>query len=373
MQAGVKSLFFIAVLPVALLATSAVTLRFGPAHRAVIRPEEDCHFEDKTVQAIRIERAILDDDGKETGRAVVGSCSKTKLTEDYWTYTLDERGKVQSKQNTTVRFDDRGQFIEQANRTWGDDGQEDLMQFQTTYDPQGRPSVERTIDDSGAHAVRYTYNDVGDQVTVTRFDQDGKVESVDTLRYDDEHHLIEKIPQDGVATSYRYDAQGQLSEEIFHSGGGEQNAVVYAYDAQGRQLSKRSLAGPARAVVTINGFSYWPNGLIKGEWLLRPTTAPPSYDPPGLTFEHWAYDEHNHLAEEWAYSQTRDELPKRFVVLVDDQLETFGTSNGLRSYAYTYDSHGNWVKAVETQLSDNDDPGSGREVTAITYRQIAYR
>lgn len=59
--------------------------------------------------------------------------------------------------------------------------------------------------------------------------------------------------------------------------------------------------------------------------------------------------------------------------LVDGRLETFGTSNCLRSFAYTYDSHGNWIKAVETQLSDPDEPASEREVIAITYRVIGYR
>jgi hypothetical protein len=50
----------------------------------------------------------------------------------------------------------------------------------------------------------------------------------------------------------------------------------------------------------------------------------------------------------------------------------FDGTNGLRSISYTYDSHGNWIKAVETGLSSDRDSHSGRIIHAVTYRAIHY-
>jgi YD repeat-containing protein len=371
MQAAVRILLLLAALPFGLFATSEVVIRSGPAYDGIIRPEEDCNFKDKTIAAIRIEKAILNDDGKEIGRAVVRSCSKTKSIEEYWVYTLDEHGKVQDKRKDSTRQDDRGRIVETTTHTW-DDGQESIERYQMTYDSEDRLLEERmTANDGETRTSRHTYDDRGDTV-VTNIGENGTVESITKFRYDDQHHLLARTSDKGPETHCKYDLQRRLVEET--SGVGESRSTyLYTYDEQGRPLSKRLLVGSSQQSTWVNGFSYWPNGLIKEEWLFRPPPSQPGLDPPGLTFQSYAYDEHDHLTQEWVYRQTREDSAKKFLIPVDNRLETFGASNGLPLFTYTYDSHGNWIKAVETQVSEADEPASEREVTAITYRQIEYR
>jgi YD repeat-containing protein len=372
MQAAVKVLLLLSALPFGLFATSSVVIRSGPPYAGIIHPEEDCNFKNKMIAAIRIEKAILNEDGKEIGRAVVGSCSKTGSTEEYWFYTLDERGKVTDTRQDSTRQDNRGRIVEIITRTW-DDGRESVERYHTTYDSDGRLLEGRRIESDGeTHTSRYTYEDGGNMVVSTEFNKDGKVESVSTSRYNDQHHLLAETRDKGTETRYKYDVRGRLVEEVWRVGG-SRSTYLYTYDEQGRPLSKRLLVGPSQQNAWVGGFSYWSNGLIKDEWLFRSPASQSSFDPPGLTLESYAYDEHDRLTQEWVYRQTREGLPQRFLVPVDGRLEIFGSSNGLRSFAYTYDSHGNWIKAVETQLSDPDEPASEREVAAITYRQIGYR
>lgn len=372
MQAPVRFLLLFAAWRLSLFVTSAVVIRSGPAYEGIVEPQNDCGFRDKAISAIRIDQAILNEDGQEIGRATICACSKTKSAEEYWSYTLDEGGLVQDKRKDIVRFDDRGHIIEIATHTW-DDNQEVIHRAQMTYDAEGRLSEDRTLESDGETQIsRHTYDEWGNLITSAETDRNGNPLFVIAFRYDDQHHVLAKM-KDGKPESYsRYDLQGRLIEEV--SGTGENKITyLYTYDGQGRPLSKRLLAGPSQQLQWVNGFSYWPNGLIKEDWLFRPATAYPSWESPGLRLESYAYDENDHVTQEWTYSQGGKGARKNFVIPVNGRLETFGASNGLPSFAYTYDSHGNWNKAVETMLSDSSEPASKREIQSIFYRQIDYR
>jgi len=58
---------------------------------------------------------------------------------------------------------------------------------------------------------------------------------------------------------------------------------------------------------------------------------------------------------------------------VGDEDLLFDRTNGLRSTSYTYDSRGNWIKAVVTRLSSDRDLNSNRIIDSVTYRIIKYR
>jgi hypothetical protein len=151
------------------------------------------------------------------------------------------------------------------------------------------------------------------------------------------------------------------------SGQGETRTVLrYAYDEEGRPISYRQTYGSSPERTWTSGYSYWPSGLIKEEWQLDEHGLPTKYS-------WYDYDEHKHYTQEWTYTPALKDRPENFVHLVDGHLRAFGETNGLPVITYTYDAHGNWVKATETRRSSPADPGSEREVTSIIYRQIEYR
>lgn len=359
-------------LPISLFGSS-VDLRIGPAYDGLVDPSVDCTLKDKTIKAIRIETAIFDDDGKEIRRALLGTCSKTEFAEENWIYSLDDDGRVRKREKDTTQIDDNGRIIEAARHTWTEQSKEEtdgeeFVRYQNTYDPAGRPLDFRIIDtDGSAHTWRNTLDDRGDAVVVTSIDSDGEIESVDRYQFDDQHHPISESTNNGpVDHRYRYDPRGRLMEEI--TGDGEnRNTVLYTYDEAGRQLSKSTFAGPSpRRPSWQDGFSYWPNGYIKEEWRLN-------WQGAATSFESYAYDGHDHLTQNWVYNPGRNDQPQKFLAIVDGHIQTFGGSNGLLLITYTYDSHGNWVKAVESKLSVASEPASKRGVTAILYQQIEYR
>lgn len=241
--------------------------------------------------------------------------------------------------------------------------------YETTYDSQGRVLQIRTIDEEGlANTVQYGLDERGDPVVTTTLNSDGSIDYVTRSRYDDEHHLLCESTDfhgQGDTTCFKYDDRGRLIERS--SGQGETKTVLrYVYDEEGRPISYRQNYGPSPERTWTGGYSYWPSGLIKEEWQLDEQGLPTKYSS-------YAYDEHKHYTQEWIYTRDLKDEPENFVVLVDGHLRGFRNSNGLPTIAYTYDAHGNWVKAIETRLSSPADPGSEREVTSIIYRQIEYR
>jgi YD repeat-containing protein len=372
MQAAVRLLLLLAVLPISLFATSSVDIRIGPAYDGLVHPSVDCILKDKTVKAIRIETAIFNDDGQEIRRATLRTCSKTDSAEEFWIYSLDEDGSVRKREKDTTRFDDHDRVIEQIFHTWTEKSEvemkgEQVLRHQITYDAAGKPLDFRMIDSDGsAHTSRSTFDDRGDEVAVTGIDSDGEIEFVTQYQFDDQHHRISESTDRGpVDHRYKYDPQGRLIEEI--TGEGEsRNTVLYTYDEGGRQLSKSTFVGLSPRMQWRHGFSYWPNGYIKEEW---------SLDSQGTAarFESYAYDEHDHMTQNWVYNPGKNGEVLKFLVTVDGHLQSFGGSNGLPIITYAYDSHSSWVEAVETKLSDYNEPASEREVTAIFYRQIEYR
>jgi hypothetical protein len=151
------------------------------------------------------------------------------------------------------------------------------------------------------------------------------------------------------------------------SGQGETRTVLrYVYDEEGRPISYRQSSGSSPERTWTGGYSYWPSGLIKEEWQLDEKGLPTKYS-------WYAYDKHKRYTQEWIYTPAVKGNPENLVLVVDGQLRGFGHTNGLPIVTYTYDAHGNWVKAIETRLSSPGDPSSKRELTSILYRQIEYR
>lgn len=86
----------------------------------------------------------------------------------------------------------------------------------------------------------------------------------------------------------------------------------------------------------------------------------------------YEYDKRGHHTKEWVYELRPESTGHgRFKVDVDGREFMFDRTNGLPSTVYTYDSHGNWVKAVVTRISE-DGTESSRRVTERTYRKVEY-
>jgi YD repeat-containing protein len=283
-------------------------------------------------------------------------------------FTLDEDGSVLKREKDVTRLDDHRREIEYLVYTWAD-RKMFTARYETTYDSQGRILQTRTVDEEGlANIVRYSLDERGDPVVATHIDSDGEIDYVTRSRYDGEHHLLSERTGGngpGDTTYLKYDDRGRLIERI--SGQGEARTVLrYTYDEEGRPISYLHVIGSSPERTWTGGYSYWPSGLIKEAWTLDEHGVPTKYSS-------YAYDERKHHRQEWVYTRAVNDRPENFVVLVDGHLTAFGETNGLPLITYTYDAHGNWVKAIETRLSSPSDPSSEREVTSITYRQIEYR
>lgn len=348
---------------ICLFATSAVEIR----HEGLTRPEEDCLSEDETVRVVRIEAAVFGDDGQEIRRAPIRTCLKSKSNKEEWVFTLDEDGSVLKRERNVTRLGDHGRVIEYAVYTWAD-GKMSSTRYETTYDSQGRVLQTQTVDEEGsADTLQYVLDERGDPVVTTNIDSEGEINYVTRSRYDDKHHLLfERTDgEGGDTTSFKYDDRGRLIERI--SGRSETRTVFrYEYDEEGRPISYRQIYGSSPERTWTGGYSYWPGGLIKEEWQLHQQGLPTKYSS-------YAYDDYKHYRQEWIYTRALKDEPENFVLIVDGHVRTFGQSNGLPVITYTYDAHGNWVKAIETRLSSPAHPGSEREVTSIIYRQIEYR
>jgi hypothetical protein len=178
---------------------------------------------------------------------------------------------------------------------------------------------------------------------------------------------------------FHYNDQGQLLEEIFNW----QNSparYVYEYNKSGRPRSIETITGSIPASTEdVYGrcgdcgvfpgkttYRYNDDGLLTEERVIQPGNQL-------IRLSEYAYDGHRHHTREWIYSADPSGKSARDVRLhIDGEDLLFDATNGLRSISYTYDSHGNWIKATETRLSSDRDLNSKRIVDSITSRAIEY-
>lgn len=195
-----------------------------------------------------------------------------------------------------------------------------------TYDAKGRMTEERytAADDAPLYTARYTFDGNGRKKERGVYAPNETLRMKREFKYDDKEKLIEWS---------EYDADGLL-----------RNKNIYAYDDD-RQVSERT---------TFNA-----KGSLVDRW---------SY----------AYDETGNKKEETRY-YADGSIDTRYVYTLDEKGNRVEASKynakdeavGKESYAYDFDSNGNWIKRTTVRLINNAGKTEAEPVE-ITYRKIAY-
>ena len=369
-------------LPV-LLTGQQIRLTTGP-WGGLAENEQDCSVQGR-VQSIRITRSEIEDDGHQGARQATAKCifDRKGRIFDYWQYS--DYGNGKHTQRTLSLFDSRNRPVEVDDFDMNKDPKRP-QRLLVKWDAKDRELETRSIDSDGSvnYWVSVEYDSQKDTVKQTHHDgSTGKIRSTTIRQYDTSHHLIhEEIrninPDTESKETFRNNDAGQRIEAFY--GEGESARYIYAYDEHGR-LSSETVTGPiptrtgnahgfcgdCGAFLGKTTYRYDDNGLITEERTIQPGNIL-------VGLSRYAYDGHGNHTRLWVYrANPSDKRPSKFRAQVDGEDLLFNWTNGLRSISYTYDSHGNWIKAVETQLSSNIDADSGRVISSITYRSIRYR
>jgi hypothetical protein len=368
------------ILPV-LAGASQVVLATGP-RAGLADNQQDCSFQGH-VRRIRIEHSGIGKDGRESKHELRTSCSFDRHGHQLEDLEYHDQGQYGTAVTRWVFFyDSHGRRIEGDTFDTGEDSKHP-RRFLTKYDFNGRESEEVSVDPDGGIDSRVVkeYDSRGDAVKETTYESDGKPSGVTIRHYDRAHHIIREedlgVNHSGVnpgpasKRSFRYNDKGQRIEDSFEWEGAPARQI-YEYDERGRLRSSETITG---AIPAPTGNSY---GLC-GDCGLFPGKTTYRYNDEGLLTEErviqpgnklirlseYAYDSHGRHTREWVYSSDPSGTYPRKDLLFD-------RTNGLRSTSYTDDSHGNWIKAVETHLSSDRDSNSDRIIDSITYRKIEY-
>lgn len=226
-------------------------------------------------------------------------------------------GSVQSVRIETSKMIERsGNYVE---------GPREVVETKT-YDGNGRMTEERytAADDALLYTARYTFDGNGRKKERGVYAPNESLRMKREFKYDDKENLIEW---------YEYDADGSL-----------RSRNIYDYDDH-KNISERT---------TFNA-----KGSLIDRWT-------------------YTYDENGNKKEETRY-YADDSIDTRYVYTLDEngnRVETAkfnakGEPVGKESYAYEFDSNGNWIKRTTARLID--DAGKAEsEPLEIAYRKIAY-
>ncbi len=367
-----------------LLAGQQITLTTG-GRAGLARNQEDCSFQGP-VRSIRIEHSEILEDGSEGKRELDANCTFDRKGQALDGVAYQDHGPY----GTTVNrwryvYDSHGRTVETDIFDVAE-GTKHPRRYLVKYDSKGREWETRSLDSDGSIDLRVVteYDSRGDTERETTYGFDDKIASVSTRHYDAAHHIVQEEsrnvnPESESKKIFRYNSNGQQIEEIFDS---EDKPARYGttYDERGRPRSIETITGP---ISTTAGndyglcndcgvfpgkrtFRYNDDGLLIEERVIQPGNNL-------IRLSQYAYDSHGHHTQEWVYSlDPLSKYARNVRVRVDGEDLLFDGTNGLPSISYTYDSRGNWIKAVQTALSSNRDLHSGRIIYSVTYRAIQY-
>ena len=372
------------ILPV-LVSAQQILLATGPT-AGLADNQSDCSFQG-SVRSIRIEHSEIEEDGHEGQRELTAKFifDRNGREREYWRfYDQGQYGKVITRY--VFLYDPQGRVIETDTFDMKEDARRP-QRLLTKYDSEGREWETRSLDTDGSIDNRTVreYDARGDAVKETAYGFEGKISSVEIRQYDTAHHVIRQeirnmIPESVSTKIFRYNEKGQRLETFLDWEDGPAH-YVYEYDEHGRLSSVETISGPIPAHMG-NGYGFCDDcGVFPGKTTFR-------HDNRGLLTEErviqpgnklirlseYAYDARGHHVREWVYSTNPSGgHPSEIKLRVGDEDLLFDRTNGLRSTSYTYDSRGNWIKAVVTRLSSDRDLNSNRIIDSVTYRIIKYR
>jgi YD repeat-containing protein len=217
-------------------------------------------------------------------------------------------------------------------------------------------------DGSIAGKTVYAYDAKGNLTGETGYDSRGMVSGKTSHKYDPAGRKIEILSHaaDGqplTTTSYSHDSAGRLVEESYqdHKSKELSTKILYTYDEKGRLLAKKSEGGWRAFGGVDETYDYDEKGL-----LIKRTNK--------STIRSWryTYDDNGRRRQE-----ELDGLPPRVLIKLDDKgnvtkkVTGGGASQPIpmawdaeETYAYDYDSHGNWIKQAMTKATSKQTKDS---------------
>ena len=366
----------------ALLFSTLLVPRLASGDTVVIPPPglepnpSDCSFTGQ-VKAVRIETARVNPDGSEGARTLSRRCSFDRQAHSLkvWSYP--------DEQLFTSIYDAQGHNIESdiANLSHP----RHTYRHVVTFDAHGRAIESKSFEPDGTlnyHTV-YTFDARGDLIKETSYDDSGHPANTTVSVYDSGHHLLSAKfsgRNGGVfsADFFRYDQAGRVIERTIRSPAGT-TLYRFSYEQQGRVQSVETIPQNPAPPESANLYG------ICGDCGPFPGRTITHYDDRGRILEiqviqppdkliqlsRYAYDAQGHHTEDWTYYQNpSQDHPLAITLQLDGKNVSFDRSNGLPSTTYTYDSHGNWIKAVVTTISSAEP--NARRISAVTHRSLKY-
>ena len=218
-----------------------------------------------------------DDSGADTAveaRSPYANCIEegTDSLGGSWTITYDADGNMvlvtyqtDSETGTTVyTWDDNGNQLSQE-ADWGDDGVIDYL-YVYAYDDQGRRVLSEYTYASGDFTrIEMTYNADGSE-TRSRYDETGRREERTHTTYNEHGYPVDvatdnsgdDIPEQSSRYTYVYDSSWRALEQALDNGvdGIVDSLSTFAYDTEGRTLSRRDTTPPNPGFYQLNEWSY---------------------------------------------------------------------------------------------------------------------
>ncbi|MEO6391423.1 MAG: tetratricopeptide repeat protein [Pyrinomonadaceae bacterium] len=250
--------------------------------------------------------------------------------------------------------------------------------------------VHTVLVESGAAAgslVRIsqtTYDSGGFLTDVLTFDEKGELARREVYQYDGGRKLTELLRYDGKNAStgkvvYAYDSDGRrIGATTYDVGGKESAKTTYANDGRGNLAHETTDTLPVIPMFTENTQFVYNSG---GQLIRKLEKS--ALGSSETTYE---YDSDGHLTQvrsEKAVDKQR--ISYDSAGLIKDESRTILGSEYFKTYAYEFDSQGNWIKqtATETLLRDTSatpvlslpgatTPRRRTPVTVIVRRTITY-
>lgn len=336
----------------------------------------DCTFAGP-VKSIRIE-TIWNESGRRSNHSEeTASCTFTWNGSPLKLH-FQERGE--NSQYFVSRYDSQDREIELD--MFGDEDRNNPTRHITKWDRSGRMIETQDFDSGGPVGDRtiYHYSSNGDIIKESSYDDAGHLTSEITRAFDSHHHLIsaESLGAELAAVSkqiYSYNTRGQKTEEVFLS---DTNAErhVFTYRQDGRLSSAETIVQNPPPGASAYGlcsdcgpypgktlFYYNRKGLLEEEQTIQPPDRI-------VKLSRYRYDTHGRRTQEWVYeAHASSKTPPIATLKVNGRSVSFTRTNGLPTAVYTYDAHGNWIKAVITESSS---ASSRSESPEILRRKIVY-
>ena len=229
---------------------------------------------------------------------------------------------------------------------------ERVLVYVSSFDEKGNATESIVYNPDGSlnrkHGWGYTYDDKGRVTERTFLNANGVLTAKAFFNYDDRGRQVEATffsPPGSVnhVQSYAYDDKGNMIREVHRNPDGTiRNSQVNTYDADGR-LTEYSLHKPDGTFYQRNVYTYDGRGRETGWAIYKEDGAPVM----GLTRR---YDEKGNVSELLRHSK--------------------GVITARETYAYEFDSRGNWVKRKTERETTRD--GKTKVELEVAYRTITY-